>query len=195
MWVIERPWTTTVGTGIFYDDVFCYTGHAVRMPQQTGQAPAVIWKMTADEFEQLGDVHGPQGWHGYGSPVKVGNVVYYHQEKRKVSGIDAATGKILHVTEVSAQSSGEIYPSATAAGGYLFCSGVKGFTTVLQVQRDGTLKFVAMSTLRDADDRTQWRGNLGGNMLVFSGDKVYVHFADRLACIGGLQSGAKAGPE
>jgi len=179
-------WKTTVGANLFYDGLFCYVGFAVQLPADANGTPQKFWKLS----EPVKGLDNHQGWHGFGSPVRVGDVVYYQVEHSNMTVFEALTGKVLSAhlftdSNIQRMVQGEIYPSLIAAGGFLFSADRAGRVVVYRPKSDHTLELVAENNLSDPKKR---EGNvLGGKMFVFSGDKLYLHAWDQLLCIGGTK--------
>lgn len=182
-------WGTTVGANLFYDGLFCYVGFAVQLPADANGTPQKFWKLS-EPVEAMNHGMSHQGWHGYGSPVRVGDVVYYQVEHLNMTVFEALTGKVLSAhlfadSNIQRMVRGEIYPSLIAAGGFLFSANRMGMAVVYRPKSDHTLELVAENNLGDPKKR---EGNvLGGKKFVFSGDKLYLHAWDQLLCIGGTK--------
>jgi hypothetical protein len=182
-----------VGSPIFYDGVFCWMSHALELPDDPNGRPRVLWQLTREALENLtkfnhvshsGDesfrLRG-MGWHAYASPVRDGDLVYYHWENGVFSAIEARTGKWVFshslVGPGREQARGSVYPSLTKAGAHVFATGSGGVTLAIKppVARGGEPAVAGQGRAT---------GDLGGNALVFHGRQVFIHAGEELICIG-----------
>jgi outer membrane protein assembly factor BamB len=173
-----------VGSPVAADGVVHWVSHAVELPEDPAGAPRLLWELKGDALKAISEYnhvrrvvgeerykgHG-MGWHGYGSPVLDGGVLYWHHESGLFSALDAASGEWLYTRKTP--SGGGVYPALTLAGGYAFATGSGGVTTVLPAGRDEPKAAVGRGVLAD----------MGGNALVFSGSRLYARAQRTLYCI------------
>ena len=181
-----------VGSPIFLGDAFCWMSHAVQLPATEADEPKLLWQLDTGTVDRIRGSRRSQaeqeskpftmrglGWHDYASPVLHDGVIYSHQERGRLSGIDARTGKWLFTREIvfrqlKGRCGGQIYPSLTLAGDLLFAVSGRG-TMVLKLAGKGEPEPVAECA----------HPPLGGNMLVFRGRQVLVHAESELHCYTG----------
>ncbi len=178
-----------VASSIFYDDLFHYRDHAVRVSANPDIPPVVAWRMSKDDALKIKTGHGH---HAYASQVHSEGRVYNHEEKGTFGVHDAKTGKSLHIQYCS--TGGEIYPGVIAAGNYLFTANHEGWTSVLSRFDGRECREVAVNLVRDFNGWTY----PGGNSWFFIGDRAYWRVTNsspdgvrvgRLFCIGDPFSG------
>lgn len=102
------------------------------------------------------------------SPVLCDGLLYCVNTDGMLDVLDAADGRPLYRERLDI---GNVYASATLAGGYVFITGTKGTTVVLKPGRE--YKVVA---------RNQLEGQ--GSSPVFSGKRMFVRTKQHLYCIG-----------
>jgi outer membrane protein assembly factor BamB len=206
--VFDPPWkqTSTVQSPIFYDDVFCWIGAAVRLPPTPDRKPSEAWSMAPKDLEQVDamrpdTLEGPKpmlGWHGYSCPVYDEGLVYYQAEHRRFSAFEGRTGKLAFTTTFPCN--GEIYPGAVLAGDHLFLANRRGRMLMVAKGTAAKHRIVAVNDLPV---------ELGGNMPVFDGARFYLRMTPQrgkgipdlgggdsgiLFCIGDPLAGAAGGP-
>ncbi|MGD0897029.1 MAG: PQQ-binding-like beta-propeller repeat protein [Thermoguttaceae bacterium] len=142
----------------------------------------------------LGKRRASGGWYGgqvAPSPLLADGklVVHYDQiycldaatGKTLFSGIEAMTGQLRFAGRLGPSArrrdvpacGGEVYPGLTLAGPYLFASGSRGVTAVIKPGGEDGFTIVAVNHLE----------SFGGNMLVFSGRRMFAHVAAMLYCM------------
>jgi len=138
--------------------------------QKGGKAIKLADKVADDmKFEVLWKADKIQGDRYYASPVCRDGLIYGINQRGHFSVIDPETGELVYDKKLNLGAT--VYTSVTSAGKYLFVSGEKGKTIVLEAGRE--YKEVA------ANELEAFR-----SCPVFAGSRMYIRGMKKLYCIG-----------
>ncbi|MGD0896644.1 MAG: HEAT repeat domain-containing protein [Thermoguttaceae bacterium] len=164
--VYRKNWTASIPSPIFYEGIFFWGSHAVKVFEDPEAKPKFLW----DTDPTVGDLGGEMtGQHGYASPLFHKGVIYYESERPLYLMLDAFTGEVLShaILGEFSGAKAEKYSGLTLAGNHLYSPNCSGFYLVATPAVGKDFRILHKDCF--------W--GRGGSMFVFEGNRLYAQTA------------------